>query len=240
MGELLLLAMILGVLHLGYRWRCRPRQTEDGDWLVVDAGDGPLRAALAAIALLASTFMLAAMAWAARTPGVPGNPLPVLLVAFVFWGVVVWFEGRKVREALRASPGELRVDNWPLTPGDRVVVNYKRALRSGRPAGAMRAALIQYAQVRESHGGKTRYRRETLQVLELTDGQADFRDQELEARWRFIVPGYIPPTVGAAVLDLAFALFSGHHHADEYWVLEVKLPLQDGFELDSQFRLAIK
>jgi hypothetical protein len=236
--------LILGLIavYVMFRLHRRPKQLENGEWRVIDHADGPLRNVLALIALLLGTQYAFGMTMA-MLDGIRKKPdaaLLGLLLVVALYGWLLWTQGRKVYEGLHAAAGELRVDNWPLAAGEHVAVTYRRKLHRGLPAGDVKATLVHYEVTRGYTNNRNSQKRTTkLAQVRLEDGEASFTDNELVATWRFQVPNAMGNPV-EALKRTFFDMMSNRHTEDEWWALEVAMPLQNGTVIDSSFRLDIR
>jgi hypothetical protein len=239
-ASLLIVGLIAAyvVFHLSRR----PKQLENGEWRVIDHADGPLRNVLALIALLLGTqYALGfGMAMLEGIRKKPDAALLGLLLVVALYGWLLWTQGRKVYEALHAAPGELRVDHWPLAAGEHIALTYRRKLHRGLPAGDVQATLVHYEVTRGYTNSRNSQKRTTkLAQVRLEDGEASFSDNELVATWRFQVPNAMGNPIESLKRSF-FDLMSNRHTEDEWWALEVEMPLQGGAKLDSSFRLDIR
>jgi hypothetical protein len=237
--HLLLLGAI--AVFILYRRSLRPKRLESGEWQVRDHADGTLRTVLACLALWFGTQYAVGMTMA-MLQGLTKKPDAAalgLLVVIALYGWLFWVQGRRVLEAVHAGPGELRVDNWPLAAGEHIAVTYRRRLRHGVPAGDVKATLVHY-EVTHAHtnGNHNRKRKTKLAQVRLDDGEASYTDKELVATWRFQVPNAMGNPIDALQRTF-FDMMSNRHQDDEWWALEVEMPLQGGAMLDSSFRLEI-
>ncbi|MNS72140.1 hypothetical protein D3C72_1055410 [compost metagenome] len=241
MAAILFLLTILGVFLL-YRWLVSPKQLENGEWRVIDHSDGTLRAVLALFYLLIGTQFAIGLGRGLlqELPKSPREAGIGLLLGLILYGWLLWAQGRKVYEALHAAPGELHVANWPLAAGEFVEVTYQRRLHRGIPAGDVKAKLVHYEVTHGhssggSHGSK---RQSIVNLVPLEEGEADYTDKLLTATWRFQVPNAMGNPL-ASLQRSFFELMSNRHRDDEWWALEVELPLRGGTVVDSSFRLKI-
>lgn len=237
--------LILGLMavYVMFRLHRRPKQLENGEWRVIDHADGPLRNVLALIALLLGTQYAFGMTMA-MLDGIRKKPdaaLLGLLLVVALYGWLLWTQGRKVYEGLHAAAGELRVDNWPLAAGEHVAVTYRRKLHRGLPAGDVKATLVHYEVTRGYTNSRNNSHKRTTKLAQvrLEDGEAAFTDNELVATWRFQVPNAMGNPIDSLKRSF-FDLMSNRHREDEWWALEVAMPLQNGTVLDSSFRLDIR
>jgi hypothetical protein len=239
-----MLALFVGGLML-YLRHTRPRKLAEGEWLVVDHADGPIRNVVGLVLLFAITPLLVQLGVLFKThyADKPGAVYLTLFVAVAVYVERLWKLGRKVIEGLNAAPGELRTEHWPLAAGEQTAITYRRKLNLGVPAGEVNAYLVHY-EIRQGHDLDGRHANSAkskfeVKRVQLQQGEATYRNKEMVATWRFQVPNPMGNPF-ESLERLMWDRFFDRHREKEWWELHVKRPLRDGGMLDSQFVLPIE
>ncbi len=235
---LILIAIVAFFLYLR---SVRPKQLESGDWQVADHSDGTLRSVFAFFALLIGTQWALGVgkAFLEILPKNPGGSLLGILVVAALYGWLLWVQGRKVFEALHADRGEINVADWPLAAGEHLELTYRRRFHRGMPAGDIKAALVHYEVAHGHFGGRHGSKfKNVVKKVQLEDGEASFKSKELVATWRFQVPNPMGNPIASLQRGMIDYFFN-RHRDDEWWELQIEVPLRSVGTLDSQFKLDI-
>jgi hypothetical protein len=239
-GLLLLLLVAGGVVMLTQG--LRPKALPSGEYLHVDHADGPIRNVMGLIVVIASMPVSNALVRGIDPHSVkhPAGWVLIGLVVFGLYAWLIWHFGSRIFEAMNAAPGEMKTDHWPLAAGEHANVTYRRKFYGGVPAGDVHAYLVHYEVLEIRENGRRRKSKREVGRVELSGGDANYRNKELVATWRFQVPNTFGNPIESLLRDAIRDMFIDSYKEKEWWEFQVVVPLRGGGNLDSQFKLKIE
>lgn len=215
----------------------RPREDADGLWLKDHHdGWGGVAAALAGAVPAMGFSAVAAAVGYGFVKGMGAQELggiwPVVLIlgAFMLVGPLFLFLAlSRVWVLSTMAPGEICVPTWPLRPGARLELRFRRLLHREATLNGLSARLVRYERVR--NGNTSSLREDEVVPLEALNGR--IRDGWLEAT----IPVAVPAPVPASFWETGSAIGLA---PEKYWHLEIRPDFEGLANEDAVFQLVIE